>query len=48
MRDFKPENILIDSKTLKLKLCDFGWASYINDKDWLCRMAGTYVYMSPE
>lgn len=48
MRDFKPENVLIDSKTLQIKLCDFGWASLISDKNWLCQMAGTYVYMAPE
>ena len=48
MRDFKPENVLVDPNTLKIRLCDFGWASMINDKAWLCQMAGTYVYMSPE
>jgi len=47
MRDLKPENILLTLDN-KLKLCDFGWGSFIDDKEWLMRKAGTYVYMAPE
>lgn len=48
MRDLKPENILLSADKKSIKLCDFGWASYINDKKWLLKMAGTYAYMAPE
>ena len=48
MRDLKPENLLLDMRKKKIKICDFGWASYINDKEWLIKMAGTYAYMAPE
>lgn len=48
MRDLKPENILIDLSDFSIKLCDFGWASYLNDIDWLKIKAGTFAYMSPE
>ena len=47
MRDLKPENILMVNEN-KIKLCDFGWSSYIEDKAWLIRKAGTYAYMAPE
>ena len=47
MRDIKPENILID-KDLNIKLCDFGWASRMNDEEYRKLQGGTYIYMSPE
>ena len=31
-----------------MKLCDFGWASSIYDKEYLKIKAGTLEYMSPE
>lgn len=31
MRDLKPENVLIDTEKLIIKVCDFGWAGYILD-----------------
>lgn len=46
--DLKPENILIDKNTLNILLCDFGWASHINDDFWIQKQAGTFAYMSPE
>ena len=48
LRDLKPENILLTRDKQTIKICDFGWASYINDKRWLKKKAGTYVYMAPE
>ena len=48
MRDLKPENILICLDENKIKICDFGWSSFIEDKEWLMRKAGTYAYMAPE
>lgn len=48
MRDLKPENIVMDRTQKVVKLCDFGWSCYIEDKEWLVKMAGTYAYMAPE
>lgn len=48
MRDLKPENILVSPDKKIVKLCDFGWASFVDDKAWLMKMAGTYSYMAPE
>ena len=31
-RDIKPENILIDSNTSQVKICDFGFARFIEDR----------------
>ena len=47
MRDLKPENILLDRKG-RVKLCDFGWASDLNDIVYRSIRAGTPAYMSPE
>lgn len=48
LRDLKPENVLLDNKSKTIKICDFGWASKIDDYEWLKEKAGTFVYMSPE
>ncbi len=50
-RDINPSNILIDTTTLQLKLCDFASATrlshqqvdFLNHDQW-----GTYEYISPE
>lgn len=47
LRDLKPENILID-ENLNIKICDFGWACYMNDSSYSSSIAGTYCYMPPE
>jgi len=46
--DLKPENILINLPQLYVRICDFGWASRIEDINWLKNKAGTFAYMSPE
>lgn len=48
MRDLKPENIILTRDKRTVKICDFGWSSYIEDKESLLKMAGTYAYMAPE
>lgn len=47
MRDLKSENVLLD-RDLRVKLCDFGWASRMRDVPYRKLRGGTYIYMSPE
>lgn len=46
-RDIKPENILLDHN-FKVKLCDFGWANFMNGIQPRTSICGTFEYMSPE
>ena len=46
-RDIKPENILLD-KDYNIKLCDYGWASYVTAGHFLNTFCGTPEYVSPE
>lgn len=46
-RDIKLENILVDKKTLSLKLADFGFAAQ-KQVDCLSSYRGTFTYMAPE
>jgi cyclin-dependent kinase-like len=52
-RDIKPENLLIKTETQELKVCDFGFARFINNKDnsspsQLTDYVATRWYRSPE
>lgn len=47
-RDIKPENILINPKSLQVKLIDFGLSTYFNDRPELNTKVGTPYYVSPE
>ncbi|KAL2921346.1 Phosphoenolpyruvate carboxylase kinase 1 [Bienertia sinuspersici] len=46
-RDIKPDNILFDPNTKKLKLCDFGSCGFINEGP-LNEVVGTPYYVAPE
>ena len=46
-RDIKPENILLD-KDYNVKLCDYGWASYLTKGKFCNVSCGTPEYVSPE
>ena len=49
-RDIKPENflILIENSKPQIKLIDFGFATFIDNKKQLFDYLGTPVYMAPE
>jgi len=48
-RDIKPENILLESiEKLDIKLTDFGFATYFNERDKLDEVLGSPLYMPPE
>lgn len=46
-RDIKPENILLDSND-SVKLCDFGWSNFFNEKSARLTYCGTPEYLAPE
>jgi len=46
--DLKPENIIYDSKTKKIKLIDFGLSSYFTEDCKLNSKVGTPYYVAPE
>lgn len=50
-RDLKPENIMLNSKnqkTLDIRIADFGFATYSNDRYITKFMCGTPGYIAPE
>ena len=46
-RDLKPDNILL-SKEGKIKIVDFGLATYISESDYIFKKCGTPGYIAPE
>ena len=46
-RDLKPDNILVDNKD-KIKIVDFGLATFINVDDYIFKKCGTPGYIAPE
>ena len=47
-RDIKPENLLINLESKCLKLCDFGFARFIEPFDELTDYVATRWYRAPE
>lgn len=49
-RDLKPENILLrsNSPNFELVLVDFGFAEYVNSKNYALARCGTPGYIAPE
>ena len=48
-RDIKPENVLIENiENLEIKLTDFGFATYFDQKSGLNEVLGSPLYMPPE
>jgi len=46
-RDLKPANILVE-RGGKIKIIDFGLATYIDDDDYIFKKCGTPGYIAPE
>ena len=46
-RDIKPENLLFD-ENMRIKLTDFGIATYLNEGERLHTLCGSNEYMAPE
>ena len=46
-RDIKPENLLLDNN-LRIKLCDYGWATHYNNNEQINTFCGTPEYVAPE
>jgi serine/threonine protein kinase len=48
-RDIKPENILLEKVLpLEIKMTDFGFATYFEEKMKLNEVLGSPIYMAPE
>ena len=46
-RDIKPENLLLDNN-LRIKLCDYGWATHLKNNEQINTYCGTPDYVAPE
>jgi len=46
--DIKPENILIDFRTTKIKIIDFGWSYNFSETEEINQLAGSRYYIAPE
>ena len=46
-RDLKPDNILVD-KNDKIKIVDFGLATFVNINEYIFKKCGTPGYIAPE
>lgn len=46
-RDLKPQNLLINEKGI-IKICDFGFAKYIEKDAMMDTLCGTPLYLAPE
>ncbi|KAH8233863.1 hypothetical protein KR032_000699, partial [Drosophila birchii] len=47
-RDIKPDNLLLDSRTMQLKLCDFGNAKTLDPKKPNLSYVGSRLYRAPQ
>ncbi len=49
-RDLKPENLILAEKRIlhKIKIIDFGLATFVDQKVWLFKRCGTPGYVAPE
>ena len=46
-RDIKPQNILLSANGV-IKICDFGFARFFDNKTMITSIKGTPLYMAPE
>jgi len=47
-RDIKPQNIVVDPSSKKIRLCDFGSAKQLNDGEWNKHYICSRFYRAPE
>lgn len=47
-RDIKPENVVYDQKSRKIKILDFGFATFAQQQTHIYNHCGTAGYSAPE